>query len=109
MAPELWGGHGSYGIETDLWALGCMLFEMTTLKHPFGRAQTANELKTIVTHVRGTVPELLGIAGIVDMESLFDPGADTRATELLSTSAALLARDPFSRPTCSQLARGVAP
>ncbi|CAE7938502.1 NEK5, partial [Symbiodinium sp. KB8] len=34
LSPELCQGH-AYNAKSDLWALGCVLYEMATLQHPF--------------------------------------------------------------------------
>ena len=37
----------SYGFKSDVWALGCVLYEMATLKHPF----EANSLSALATKI----------------------------------------------------------
>ncbi len=47
MAPELFQKQGVYSYASDLWSLGCVLFEMATGKPPF----SSNSLKELVTQV----------------------------------------------------------
>lgn len=35
MAPELFSEEGVHSFQSDVWALGCVLFEMATGKPPF--------------------------------------------------------------------------
>lgn len=37
----------SYGFKSDVWALGCVLYEMATLKHPF----EANSLSALAAKI----------------------------------------------------------
>ena len=34
MSPEIWNGE-SYNFKTDIWSLGCLVYQMATLKPPF--------------------------------------------------------------------------
>ncbi len=43
MAPELFQDEGVHSFASDLWALGCVLYEMATGKPPFVSA-SLNEL-----------------------------------------------------------------
>lgn len=57
MSPELIQGT-SYNSQSDMWSLGCMIFEMLCLKTAF-QAKNINTL--IMKIVSGKVPELPGI------------------------------------------------
>lgn len=47
MAPELFADDGVYSFYSDLWALGCVLFEMATGKPPY----SATGLKDLIQQI----------------------------------------------------------
>jgi serine/threonine-protein kinase ULK4 len=47
MAPELFQDEGVHSFASDLWALGCVLYEMATGKPPFVSA-SFNELVGLI-------------------------------------------------------------
>lgn len=54
MAPELLQGQGS-SFKSDVWALGCILYEMLCYRHPF----EAKDVSTLVVRViRGNFPPI---------------------------------------------------
>ncbi|KAJ7923846.1 kinase-like domain-containing protein [Mycena leptocephala] len=55
MSPELMQGT-AYDSKTDIWSLGCLLYELCALKHPFHDAKTEVELKSFVRN--GRIPPL---------------------------------------------------
>ena len=84
MCPELMRKQ-RYSNKADMWALGCVLYELTTLRHPFD-ARDMNGLLAMKI-VRGNYPPL--------------PSTYTRA--LRGAVADLLATSPAKRPSATAL------
>ncbi|KII91071.1 hypothetical protein PLICRDRAFT_106855 [Plicaturopsis crispa FD-325 SS-3] len=55
MAPELIE-HKRYSTQSDIWALGCLVYEMCALKSPFAEARTQSELSAAIQS--GDIPPL---------------------------------------------------
>lgn len=54
MSPEVLRG-GGYGWKSDVWSLGCMLYELAMLRSPFkGEGLNLYSLFQKITNVRGT-------------------------------------------------------
>ncbi|RHY27649.1 hypothetical protein DYB32_006642 [Aphanomyces invadans] len=49
MSPELCDGDGTYSYASDVWAVGCVLYEMCTLHFPFVAKTTPALVKKICT------------------------------------------------------------
>ena len=47
MAPELFNEEGVYSFQSDIWALGCVLYEMATGLPPF----KASGLQQLITEI----------------------------------------------------------
>ncbi|CAD8089403.1 unnamed protein product [Paramecium sonneborni] len=82
-SPEVWKDQ-PYDSKSDIWSLGCVLYEMTTLKPPF-RAEDMNGLYKKV--VRGYYPKIPTIY----------------SQDLSNIIRALLQVQPHLRPSCDKI------
>lgn len=85
MSPEMLR-KAPYGHKADVWAMGCVLYEMMALTEPF-RAKTMEGLMRLVQH--GQPPEL--------------PNA--YSDELKGMCMRMLSKDPNERPSAAELIR----
>eukprot|EP00052_Salpingoeca_macrocollata_P024680 m.221797 g.221797 ORF g.221797 m.221797 type:complete len:786 (+) comp22295_c0_seq1:153-2510(+) len=83
MSPELCQG-ARYGQKADMWALGCVLYEMCSLKHAYAGESLMGLLYKIC---EGQPP-------------LISDYYDVRLRELAQV---LMQRDPKDRPSCSEI------
>mmetsp|Transcript_124563 Transcript_124563/g.240351 ORF Transcript_124563/g.240351 Transcript_124563/m.240351 type:complete len:653 (-) Transcript_124563:7-1965(-) len=88
MSPEMLEGR-PYGLKTDQWALGCILFEMMALEPPF--ANCGESYAGVVSAVLHA-PRMCAPVG-------YGP-------ELGNIMEALLAKKPHDRPSNRELLRG---
>lgn len=87
MSPEMLEGR-SYGLKTDQWALGCVLFEMMALAPPFAsRGESYASVVSAVLH-SGSIRSPPGYSA-----------------ELKNCCEGLLARKPYARPSNKDLLR----
>ena len=84
-SPEVWRDQ-PYNNKSDIWSLGCVLYEMTTLKPPF-RAQDMNGLYKRV--LKGQYP----------------PISHKFSKELSQIIAKLLTVDAKARPSTKEILR----
>ena len=85
MSPELFANE-PYNHKSDIWALGCCVYEMATLKHAF----TATNLNALMYKIiKGTVPSL---------PSVFTPELSVLVHSMMSHNAP-------TRPSVQQLLR----
>jgi serine/threonine protein kinase len=89
MSPEMLEGR-PYGIKTDQWALGCVLYEMMALEPPF--ANCGESYAAVVGAVLHAPPMAA------------PPGYSRPMSDAMQ---ALLARKPHARPSNRELLRGV--
>ena len=83
MSPEIWE-HKSYNAASDMWALGCIVFEMCSGRPPF----LANDMPGLARKVRFNASPAIGSAYSRDLHSLVKR---------------LLSKDPRNRPTAAHI------
>ena len=85
MSPEIMESK-PYSYKSDLWSLGCILFEMMSLKHAFD----ANDMNGLIMKIiRGKIPPL---------PNKYSP-------ELKQLTTALLSKIPSRRPSLESIRR----
>ena len=86
MAPEAFDPVGLDGIRpaADVWSMGCLLYELASLKCPFDARD-----------MRGLVVKIL--------RGAFPPLPHCYSAELSQLIARCLARDPHRRPSVNEL------
>ena len=83
MCPELLRGQ-SYGFPADVWAAGCVLFELMARKHAF----TGKSREELFANIMGgQMPEM----------------PTQYSKELIDLLRQMLAQDPAKRPTCKAI------
>ena len=82
-SPEVWRDE-PYDAKSDIWSLGCVLYEMVALKPPF-RAKDMDGLYRKV------------------QQGTFDKIPDCYSNELANIISSCLSVSPVARPTCNQL------
>jgi NIMA (never in mitosis gene a)-related kinase len=82
-SPEVWSGK-EYGLKSDIWSLGCILYQMATLKMPF----QGNNFKEVYNNVS---------------KCKYQPLPNIYSKELDSIIKKLLQIDPEKRPTCQEI------
>ena len=83
LSPELCE-EKPYNHKSDIWSLGCVLYELCTFKHPF---EAKNQGSLIIKIVRGTFPPL----------------PSHYSADLHSVVSALLTKDHRKRPSITDL------
>lgn len=82
MSPEIWNGE-PYDLKTDIWSLGCVVYQLATLKPPF---------------IAQNLPSLY--SKIVNCQYEKVKKYPARFNKLLKS---LLEKDPNLRPSCEDL------
>ncbi|CDR94753.1 MAPKK-RELATED SERINE/THREONINE PROTEIN KINASE, putative [Babesia bigemina] len=91
-APELIANpHASTSFESDVWALGCLLYELLTLTHPFASPCTVQSMKETFRDFEAHISEL--IASVPNTYSLV----------MRDILVAILDVNPTKRPTVGEL------
>ena len=82
-SPEVWKDQ-PYDSKSDIWSLGCVLYEMTTLKPPFRAEDMSGLFKKVV---RGYYPKIPTVY----------------SQDLSNVIRALLQVAPHLRPSCDKI------
>ena len=82
-SPEVWSGK-EYGLKSDIWSLGCILYQMATLKMPF----QGNNFKEVYNNVS---------------KCKYQPLPNIYSKELDLIIKKLLQIDPEKRPSCLEI------
>ena len=85
LCPEIWEKK-PYSNKSDIWALGCVLYEMTALKHAFETGCLKNLMLKIL---KGSYP----------------PVSNKYSQELRALIEALLRKKPEDRPSLNMILR----
>ena len=74
LSPEICRGH-SYDQKSDIWSLGCILYEMWSLKRPFEADNLAGVVNKIINEDYADIPENFSaeLTYMVDMLLVKDP------------------------------------
>ena len=88
MSPELVNNE-SYSYKSDVWALGCVLYEMATLKHAF---DAGNMCALVMSILRGKYTPLSQnqyssrLAALIDSMLQLEPSSRPNMEEVLATT-----------------------
>ncbi|KAJ7115921.1 kinase-like domain-containing protein [Mycena epipterygia] len=85
MSPELMQ-EKAYDSKSDIWSLGCLIYELCALKPPFHEAKTHNELSVLIRNAR--VPPLprgysQALGGVIKAMLNLNPAMRPSAAQLL--------------------------
>ena len=82
-SPEVWKDE-PYGYKSDIWSLGCVIYEMLALKPPFGGRDMDHLYKRVCKGVYPRIP-------------------DHYSNDIWAIVQLMLRVDPAKRPDCDQL------
>jgi len=86
-SPEVWNNK-SYDCKSDIWSLGCLLYEMTTLKAPFRGTSMKNLFEKV-------------------MKGTYDPISGFYSKNLSEIIKSMLMLNPQLRPNCDAILRTI--
>ena len=89
-SPEVWKDQ-SYDTKSDIWSLGCVLYEMITLKPPFRAQDMAGLYRKVL---KGIILKLIG--NYQKIPSFYSNDLSIVVKKLLHVS-------PILRPSCGNL------
>jgi NIMA (never in mitosis gene a)-related kinase len=81
-SPEVWGDK-PYNYKSDLWSVGCILYELCALRPPFKGTSLENLYKNVIKGVYDTIPNIY-------------------SKDLSALIGMLLQVNPSNRPNCDQ-------
>ncbi|WVQ73033.1 hypothetical protein IAR50_002596 [Cryptococcus sp. DSM 104548] len=98
MPPEILA-ENRYDTKSDIWSLGCLVYEMCALNSPFSNAQTQQELITMVKS--GKIPPLPphyspALRSVIKAMLTLNPTKRPSTKDLLETSEMKLHRKLFT-------------
>ena len=91
-SPEVWRDQ-PYDIKSDIWSLGCVLYETITLKPPFRATDMASLYKKV----------LKGIIMVILLIGVYPKIPGYYSQDLASLVKQLLLVSPHLRPNCGTL------
>lgn len=83
LSPEICQ-EKPYNQKSDIWSIGCILYEMLTLRHAFD----ANSMKSLVLKI---------------LKGTFPPVPEIYSTDMRALVAEMLIKDPAKRPSIRQI------
>ena len=83
LSPEICDNK-KYNSKTDIWSLGCMLYEMCTFNHPFD----AKDIKSLMKRI---------------IQAKYTPIPSRYSQDLQNLLAKMLNKDPKDRPSINQI------
>lgn len=89
-SPEVWKDR-PYGIKSDMWSLGCILYEMAAQKPPFSAGDLQGLYKKITAGIFQRIPLNYSddLAKVISSLLKLDPQSRPSAIELLSSPVVL--------------------
>ncbi|KAJ0090231.1 hypothetical protein Patl1_13274 [Pistacia atlantica] len=113
-SPELLYGSTAYGLEVDLWSLGCIFAELFTLRPLFPGTSDIDQLSRIISVLGNLTEEVWpGCVKLPDYQTISfckveDPSGlesclPNRSTDEISLVRKLVCYDPASRASAAEL------
>lgn len=87
-SPEVWKDK-PYDAKSDIWSLGCVIYEMTTLKPPFRAEDMDGLYKKVIKGSYSKIPDNYSknLANAIKMMLQVNPANRPSAAQLLKTLA----------------------
>jgi NIMA (never in mitosis gene a)-related kinase len=82
-SPEVWGDK-PYNYKSDLWSVGCILYELCALRPPFKGTSLENLYKNVI-------------------KGIYEPISNIYSKDMSTLIGMLLQVNPMNRPTCEQI------